>query len=161
MSKIMKLADEYALRSEKDGYNDTPDSHKTGEARTALQVEVERMEAEIATLKTVELRAKDWHKVANDRAAEIVRLHEVIDELRVDAERYRWLRDMDHWPASFDSHTAPEPVRGPELDAAPVQQDHTSLLRQALEAWQTASYGQPSHHKAMMLAMTEIGKDLK
>ena len=34
------------------------------------------------------------------------------------ANMYRWLRDRDHWPASFDSHTAPEPVRGPELDAA-------------------------------------------
>lgn len=35
-----------------------------------------------------------------------------------DAERYRWLRDFDHWPAPFASSQEPEPVRGADLDAA-------------------------------------------
>ena len=35
-----------------------------------------------------------------------------------DAERYRWLRDHDHWPAPFSSSQEPEPVRGLDLDAA-------------------------------------------
>ena len=35
-----------------------------------------------------------------------------------DAERYRWLRDHDHWPAPFSSSQEPEPVRGHDLDAA-------------------------------------------
>lgn len=35
-----------------------------------------------------------------------------------DAERYRWLRDHDHWPAPFSSSQEPEPVRGRDLDAA-------------------------------------------
>ena len=34
------------------------------------------------------------------------------------AERYRWLRDLDHWPAPFLSSQEPEPVRGRDLDAA-------------------------------------------
>lgn len=34
------------------------------------------------------------------------------------AERYRWLRDHDHWPAPFSSSQEPEPVRGRDLDAA-------------------------------------------
>ena len=41
-----------------------------------------------------------------------------VERLRADAERYRWLRDMNHWPACFGSHSAPEPVRGSDLDAA-------------------------------------------
>lgn len=35
-----------------------------------------------------------------------------------DAERYRWLRDLDHWPAPFSSIQEPEPVRGRDLDEA-------------------------------------------
>ena len=34
-----------------------------------------------------------------------------------DAERYRWLRDHDHWPAPFSSSQEPEPVRGRDLDS--------------------------------------------
>lgn len=34
------------------------------------------------------------------------------------------------------------------------------LFQQALDAWQTSSYGQPRHHKAMLLAMTAIGEAL-
>ena len=41
-----------------------------------------------------------------------------VNALFADAERYRWLRDMNHWPACFGSHSAPEPVRGSDLDAA-------------------------------------------
>lgn len=41
-----------------------------------------------------------------------------IAALEKDAARYRWLRDSDHWPAAFASHDAPEPMQGPELDAA-------------------------------------------
>ena len=40
------------------------------------------------------------------------------EALEKDATRYRWLRDSDHWPAAFASHDAPEPMHGPELDAA-------------------------------------------
>lgn len=35
-----------------------------------------------------------------------------------DAERYRWLREHDHWPAPFSSSQEPEPVRGRDLEAA-------------------------------------------
>ncbi len=31
-------------------------------------------------------------------------------------------------------------------------------LRMALEAWQTSTYGTVQHHKAMLAAMTEVGK---
>lgn len=31
-----------------------------------------------------------------------------------------------------------------------------ATVQQALEAWQTSSYGQPSHQKAMVLAMTAL-----
>ena len=40
------------------------------------------------------------------------------DDVVRDAERYRWLRDRDHWPAPFASSQDPEPVRGIDLDAA-------------------------------------------
>ena len=33
-------------------------------------------------------------------------------------------------------------------------------MKLALEAWQTSSYGQPSHHKAMVLAMTALRQAL-
>lgn len=42
----------------------------------------------------------------------------VPDDVVRDAERYRWLRDRDHWPAPFASSQDPEPVRGIDLDAA-------------------------------------------
>lgn len=42
----------------------------------------------------------------------------VPDDVVRDAERYRWLRDFDHWPAPFASSQEPEPVRGADLDAA-------------------------------------------
>ena len=42
----------------------------------------------------------------------------VLDDVVRDAERYRWLRDRDHWPAPFASSQDPEPVRGIDLDAA-------------------------------------------
>lgn len=42
----------------------------------------------------------------------------VPDDVVRDAERYRWLRDHDHWPAPFSSSQEPEPVRGHDLDAA-------------------------------------------
>jgi hypothetical protein len=32
------------------------------------------------------------------------------------------------------------------------------VMQQALEAWQTSAYGTVQHHKAMMVAMTEVGK---
>lgn len=35
-----------------------------------------------------------------------------------DAERYWWLRNLDHWPAPFSSSQEPEPIRGADLDAA-------------------------------------------
>ena len=38
--------------------------------------------------------------------------------LEKDADRYRWLRDLDHWPAPFASSQSPEPVRGADLDSA-------------------------------------------
>lgn len=41
----------------------------------------------------------------------------VPDDVVRDAERYRWLRDHDHWPAPFSSSQAPEPVRGRDLDS--------------------------------------------
>ena len=31
-------------------------------------------------------------------------------------------------------------------------------LKMALEAWQTSAYGTAQHHKAMLVAMTEVGK---
>ena len=34
--------------------------------------------------------------------------------------------------------------------------DLHKAARQALEAWQTATYGHPSHHKATLLAMTSL-----
>lgn len=34
--------------------------------------------------------------------------------------------------------------------------DLRTVAQQALEAWQTSSYGQPSHQKAMVLAMTAL-----
>lgn len=40
------------------------------------------------------------------------------DDVVRDVERYRWLRDHDHWPAPFSSSQEPEPVRGRDLDAA-------------------------------------------
>lgn len=42
----------------------------------------------------------------------------VPDDVVRDAERFRWLRDRDHWPAPFASSQDPEPVRGIDLDAA-------------------------------------------
>lgn len=33
--------------------------------------------------------------------------------------------------------------------------------RQALEAWRTSSYGQASHHKAMVLGMTTLSEALE
>lgn len=42
----------------------------------------------------------------------------VPDDVARDAERYRWLRDSDHWPAPFASSQEPEPVRGTDLDSA-------------------------------------------
>jgi len=42
----------------------------------------------------------------------------VPDDVARDAERYRWLRDHDHWPAPFSSSQEPEPIRGSDLDAA-------------------------------------------
>ena len=36
---------------------------------------------------------------------------------------------------------------------------HTAA-KKALEAWQTSSYGRPSHHKAMVLAMTALQQAL-
>ena len=44
-----------------------------------------------------------------------------------------------------------------EVPATPTDRD---LFKQALEAWQTSSYGQPSHHKAMVLAMTALRERL-
>jgi len=32
------------------------------------------------------------------------------------------------------------------------------VMQQALEAWQTSAYGTVQHHKAMLVAMTEVGK---
>lgn len=32
------------------------------------------------------------------------------------------------------------------------------VMKLALEAWQTSTYGTEQHHKAMMVAMTEVGK---
>lgn len=42
----------------------------------------------------------------------------VPDAVVRDAERYRWLRDSDHWPAAFVSSQEPEPIRGTDLDSA-------------------------------------------
>ena len=42
----------------------------------------------------------------------------VPDDVVKYAERYRWLRDSDHWPAPFASSQEPEPVRGTDLDSA-------------------------------------------
>lgn len=42
----------------------------------------------------------------------------VPEDVVKDAERYRWLRDSDHWPAPFASSQEPEPIRGADLDAA-------------------------------------------
>ena len=70
----------------------------------------ERCQNEATALRLNELcRLKD---------EEITTLRARVQELEKDAARYRWLRNMDHWPATFDSHSAPEPIRGPELDAA-------------------------------------------
>lgn len=41
-----------------------------------------------------------------------------LEALRKDAERYRWLRDGQNWPAVFGGHDEPEPLRGAHLDAA-------------------------------------------
>ena len=103
MSKIMELVVAHETLVNLNAPRDTLAN------RAAIKAEVERMEAEIDALKTVELRAKDWHKVANDRAAEIVRLHEVIDALRVDAERYRFWRNR--YPKTFEpTEITPEDV---------------------------------------------------
>ena len=51
-------------------------------------------------------------------APRIAELEAEVLALRMDAERYRWLRDLDHWPAPFSSSQEPEPVRGRDLDAA-------------------------------------------
>lgn len=64
---------------------------------------------------------------ALDRREAVIRLLEgevahtapgVPDDVVRNAERYRWLRDRDHWPAPFASSQDPEPVRGIDLDAA-------------------------------------------
>jgi len=60
------------------------------------------------------LMAEGRRAVLTERAE----LRAEVERLRADAERYRWLRDMNHWPACFGSHSAPEPVRGSDLDAA-------------------------------------------
>ena len=64
---------------------------------------------------------------ALDRREAVIRLLEgevalaapgVPDDVVRDAQRYRWLRDSDHWPATFASSQEPEPVRGTDLDSA-------------------------------------------
>lgn len=99
-----------------------------------MQAEIERLRAENESLKQQledEKQArKTWENEAerrsdrytNDVAALQQQLAQRVPDgwqlVRTDAERYRWLRDSDHWPAAFDSHIAPEPVRGGYLDAA-------------------------------------------
>ena len=86
--------------------------------RDATAAELRRLHAEIE-----EWRTKSAAWLASPEAAqrlegyrELGRLAERAETereaLRADAERYRWLRARDHWPACFDL------VRGPELDAA-------------------------------------------
>ena len=78
------------------------------EALAALSAENAALKADRDSwIEQCSQRVEDWHKE-----------HLMVNALKADAERYRWLRDRDHWPAVFDSHNAPEPVRGPELDYA-------------------------------------------
>jgi hypothetical protein len=70
-----------------------------------------------ADLQAVRTRLKTGEYDGTD----IMRAWIAIDELllaRKDAERYRWLRNDQNWPAVFSSHDAPEPLRKDELDAA-------------------------------------------
>jgi hypothetical protein len=55
---------------------------------------------------------------ADNLRQEIEDLRAERDALKVDAERYRWLRFADRWPCAFASSDAPEPLIGVELDAA-------------------------------------------
>ena len=41
-------------------------------------------------------------------------------------------------------------------EALRLADDLHKAAQQALEAWQTATYGHPSHHKATLLAMTAL-----
>lgn len=50
--------------------------------------------------------------------SENARLKAELAAAQKDAERYRWLRDGQYWPAAFYDHDEPEPLRGQELDAA-------------------------------------------
>jgi hypothetical protein len=50
-----------------------------------------------------------WHKIADDRAAEIVRLNAALEAAERDAARYRWLRVHSTGPVEpWSTHSAPE-----------------------------------------------------
>lgn len=84
-------------------------------SRLNLATEVESLRTKLETYERAMLKVRKVLCGDINNQDDIV---EMAKSLRKDAERYRWLRDMDHWPACFDSHHAPEPVCGPELDAA-------------------------------------------
>lgn len=80
-------------------------------------------------LRAAEERAEDWHRVADARSKEIIRLSELLAnaeaklaECREDAERYRWLRAR--WDAQTDEeleqHTDAMNAEDPDaaIDAA-------------------------------------------
>jgi len=43
---------------------------------------------------------------------------QVPEDVQMDAERYRKIRQGSTWPCAFASHDAPEPLTGDDLDAA-------------------------------------------
>jgi len=75
----------------------------------------EKTSSIISALGSIEVTASGM-QVCDAAINELRRLVDENESLRKDAERYRWLRNSDHWPAVFDSHYAPEPLRGAGLD---------------------------------------------
>jgi len=78
---------------------------------------IAELERELVAAKSVPMK---YRRMAFNAELQVenANLRKELEAVRKDAERYRWLRDSDHWPAAFDSHIAPEPVRGGYLDAA-------------------------------------------
>jgi len=61
--------------------------------RTAVIPTLSGYEQAAEAIETLLAERDDWHKVADLRAAELVRLGEELDAQPSDARRYRWLRE--------------------------------------------------------------------
>jgi len=86
-------------------------------ACTERDQRIAELERELVAAKSVPMK---YRRMAFNAELQVenANLRKELEAVRKDAARSRWLRDSDHWPAAFDSHIAPEPVRGGYLDAA-------------------------------------------